>query len=85
VELGQFGITVNCVAPGAIATERTAEEAPDYAASWSRITPLALVGTPADMVGVVLFLDTPAASFITGQTIWVDGGLFTRAAWPYTE
>lgn len=43
VELGPHGITVNCVAPGAIATERTALESPDYAAKWGPITPLARV------------------------------------------
>lgn len=85
VELGRFGITVNCVAPGAIATERTLEETPDYASSWTPLTPLGRVGTPADIAGVVRFFDTPAASFVTGQTIWVDGGLFTRAAWAYPQ
>jgi 3-oxoacyl-[acyl-carrier protein] reductase len=83
VELGPFGITVNCVAPGAIATDRTALEAPDYAAEWSPITPLGRVGTPADVAGVVLFFASPAAAFVTGQTLWVDGGVFTRANWPY--
>lgn len=83
VELGPHGITVNCVAPGAIMTERTDEEAPDYAATWSKITPLRRVGVPADISGPVIFLATKAASFITGQTIWVDGGVFTQAAWPY--
>jgi NAD(P)-dependent dehydrogenase (short-subunit alcohol dehydrogenase family) len=83
VELGPFGITVNCVAPGAIATERTAVEAPDYAAAWSPITPLGRVGTPADVAGVVLFFASPAAAFVTGQTLMVDGGVFTRASWPY--
>jgi len=82
-ELGQFGITVNCVAPGAIVTERTLDEAPDYEASWAPITPLGRVGTPADVAGVVLFFASAAARFVTGQTIWVDGGVFTRAAWPY--
>jgi NAD(P)-dependent dehydrogenase (short-subunit alcohol dehydrogenase family) len=85
VELGPFGITVNCVAPGAIAIERTALEAPDYAAAWSPITPLRRVGTPADVAGVVLFFASPAAAFVTGQTLWVDGGVFTRANWPYLE
>jgi NAD(P)-dependent dehydrogenase (short-subunit alcohol dehydrogenase family) len=83
IELGRFGIRVNCVAPGAIEIERTAEETPNYAASWSPITPLGRVGTPEDIAGPVLFLAGPAARFVTGQTIWVDGGLFTRAAWPY--
>jgi 3-oxoacyl-[acyl-carrier protein] reductase len=84
VELGQYGITVNGVAPGAIATDRTAEEAPDYAASWSPITPMGRVGTPEDVAGAVLFFASKAARFITGQTLWVDGGVFTRAAWPYS-
>ena len=83
VELGPLGITVNCVAPGAIATERTATEAPDYARSWAPITPLRRVGTPEDVADVVLFFASDAARFVTGQTLWVDGGLFTRAPWPY--
>lgn len=81
VELGSHGIRVNCVAPGAILNARTAEESPDYAARWSRITPLSRVGTGEDIAGPVLFLASPAASFVTGQTLWVDGGLFTRAPW----
>lgn len=83
VELGPNGIRVNCVAPGAIATERTFEEAPDYAETWGKVTPLRRVGTPQDIVGPVMFLASEAAAFVTGQTIWVDGGLFTRPVWPY--
>jgi NAD(P)-dependent dehydrogenase (short-subunit alcohol dehydrogenase family) len=83
VELGQFGIRVNCVAPGAIWTERTVDEGPDYEAGWSRITPLGRVGQVDDISGVVLFFASEAARFVTGQTLWVDGGVFTRAAWPY--
>lgn len=82
IELGQFGITVNCVAPGAIVTERTAKEAQDYESSWSAITPLGRVGTPQDVAGVVLFFASPAARFVTGQTLWVDGGVFSAAPWP---
>jgi 3-oxoacyl-[acyl-carrier protein] reductase len=84
VELGRFGITVNCVAPGAIATERTLAESPDYAAAWAPLTPLGRIGTPQDVADVVLFFASPAARFVTGQTLWVDGGLFIRAPWPYT-
>jgi 3-oxoacyl-[acyl-carrier protein] reductase len=83
VELGPHGIRVNCVAPGAIATERTAAEAGDYAGTWSRVTPLRRVGTPDDIAGPVVFLCSAAAGFITGQTIWVDGGVFSQATWPY--
>ena len=83
VELGPHNIRVNCIAPGAIATERTAAEAGDYAATWSRVTPLRRVGTPADLVGPLLFLVSDAAAFVTGQTLWVDGGAFSQANWPY--
>ena len=83
VELGPYGIRVNCIAPGAIATERTAAEAGDYAGTWARVTPLRRVGTPQDICGPLLFLVSDAAAYVTGQTIWVDGGTFTQAPWPY--
>jgi NAD(P)-dependent dehydrogenase (short-subunit alcohol dehydrogenase family) len=83
VELGRFGIRVNCVAPGAIEIERTKLEDADYAATWGKITPLGRVGTPADVGEAVVFLASKEASFISGQTIWVDGALFTQAPWPY--
>jgi NAD(P)-dependent dehydrogenase (short-subunit alcohol dehydrogenase family) len=83
VELGRYGIRVNCVAPGAIEIERTRLENADYAATWGKITPLERVGTPADVGAVVVFLVSKEASFVSGQTIWVDGALFTQAPWPY--
>ncbi len=82
-ELGPYGIRVNCIAPGAIETDRTKAEAPDYAATWSPVTPLRRIGTPQDLSGPMLFLISDAASFVTGQTIWVDGGVFSQAPWPY--
>ncbi len=83
VELGSYGITVNCVAPGAIEIERTKQETGDYAATWGSLTPLKRIGTAQDVAGVVVFLASGEASFVTGQTVWVDGGLFTRPQWPY--
>jgi NAD(P)-dependent dehydrogenase (short-subunit alcohol dehydrogenase family) len=83
VELGPSGITVNCVAPGAIEIERTKEEAGDYAGTWAKLTPLGRVGTPLDVARAVAFLASDKADFITGQTLWVDGGLFCKPAWPY--
>ena len=83
VELGQYGIRVNCVAPGAVEIERTAHESGDYAGTWSPLTPLGRVGQPEDIARTVAFLVSPAADFVTGQTIWVDGGLFSKPAWPY--
>ena len=85
VELGPHGIRVNCVAPGAVEVERTRLEDPDYAGTWGRITPLGRVGQPADIGRVVVFLSTPQAAFVTGQTIWVDGGMYARAPWAYKQ
>jgi len=83
IELAKHHITVNCVAPGSIEIERTKQETGDYNATWGGITPLKRIGTVQDVANCVLFLVTDAASFITGQTVWVDGGLFTRPQWPY--
>jgi 3-oxoacyl-[acyl-carrier protein] reductase len=82
-ELGEYGIRVNCVAPGAIEIERTRLESPDYAETWGAITPLRRVGQPQDVAAAVLMLAGPQAGFITGQTIMVDGGLFCLPNWPY--
>jgi NAD(P)-dependent dehydrogenase (short-subunit alcohol dehydrogenase family) len=76
---------VNCVAPGAIEIERTQAEAGDYAGTWSAITPLRRIGQTKDVADVVLYLASPGASFVTGQTLWVDGGVFTQANWPYEK
>lgn len=85
VELGPLGIRVNCVAPGAIEIERTKLEAPDYAGTWAPLTPMRRVGQVTDVAAVVVFLASDAAEFTTGQTIFVDGGLFTKPQWPYGE
>lgn len=82
VELGPYGIRVNCLAPGAIEIERTRLERKDYAGTWSQVTPLARIGLPEDVGRAVVMVDSAQASFITGQTIAVDGGLFTRPPWP---
>ena len=82
-ELGKYGIRVNCVAPGAVEIERTKDEAGDYAGTWSKLTPIGRVGLPSDVARTVAFLASDAAEFISGQTIWVDGGLFSKPAWPY--
>jgi len=83
VELGYYGITVNCVAPGTIEIERTRNEASDYAGTWAPLTPLGRIGQVTDVAAAVVFLVSPQAEFITGQTLYVDGGLFTQGVWPY--
>jgi len=85
VELGRYGIRVICIAPGSIESERTRAEDPDYAGTWSKLTPLGRVGTAADIAPTVVFLASKGASFISGQTIWIDGALFTQAQWPYKK
>ncbi len=83
VELGRYNIRVNCIAPGSIESERTRAEDPDYAGTWSKLTPLGRVGTAADIAPTVVFLASKGAAFISGQTIGIDGALFTQAQWPY--
>jgi 3-oxoacyl-[acyl-carrier protein] reductase len=85
MELGPYGIRVNCVAPGAIETERTKKEVADFAKSWSQLTPLRRIGTPDDVATAVEFLLSDRASFITGQTLGVDGGLFAQPRWPDSD
>lgn len=81
MELGPFGINVNAVAPGFIATEMTAAtaarmgvSAEELQAKTAEITPLRRVGKPADIANVVAFLASDNAAFVTGQTVYVDGG-----------
>lgn len=74
VELSPHAITVNALAPGATLTPRNLADDPDYAAHWSAITPTRQVGTVADIANAALFLLSPQAAQISGQTLVVDGG-----------
>jgi 3-oxoacyl-[acyl-carrier protein] reductase len=74
-ELGGRNVTVNSIAPGYLQTDLTASMTEKQLSQVIRRTPLERLGQVDDVVGLVLFLISPAASFITGQTIVVDGGL----------
>ncbi len=81
-ELGSHGIRVNCVAPGSIETDRTRTEIDDYAGRRSPITPLRRVGTVEDVAAAVVWFAGPESAFVSGQTLLVDGGVFSQAVWP---
>jgi 3-oxoacyl-[acyl-carrier protein] reductase len=74
-EVGARGIRVNAVAPGYIATDMTAGLSDEQRTQVQAGTPLGRLGTPEDVSGVVAFLCSPDAAFITGSVIRVDGGL----------
>jgi 3-oxoacyl-[acyl-carrier protein] reductase len=74
-EVGSRGITCNAVAPGWIRTQMTAGLPPELAEQVLKQVPLGRLGEPEDVAGLVVFLCSDAASYITGQTIVVDGGL----------
>ena len=81
IELAPHRITVNAIAPGAIEVERYFKTIPSYdrEAMGKRI-PLGRVGFPADVGALAAFLASDDASYITGETILVDGGLIARMA-----
>jgi len=78
VELGRYQITVNAVCPGVTRTPMTNYITDDLEREWARMYPLGRLGRPEDIAPLVVFLASPAASWITGQAISVNGG-FGRA------
>lgn len=81
IELGRFSVRVNCVAPGFIATAMTAQTAErlgvgfdDLQAAMAEQTPLKRIGQPEDVSGVIAFLCSDDAAYVTGQVIYVRGG-----------
>jgi 3-oxoacyl-[acyl-carrier protein] reductase len=75
-ELGSRGVTVNCVAPGFIATDMTEGLAEAQKATLLAQIPVGRLGTPQEVADAVLFLASPAAGYITGCELHVNGGMF---------
>ena len=75
-ELGSRNITVNCVAPGFIATDMTHALTEEQKQAMLSSIPLGRAGTPEDIAGAVGFLVSPTAAYITGTTVHVNGGMF---------
>lgn len=83
-EWGPRGVRVNGLAPGFILTDLTNKLwSQPTMQQWSRdVTPLQRLGKPEDLVGTAVFLASPAAAFMTGQTLYVDGGFSAGINWP---
>lgn len=80
LELGPFGITVNCVAPGPIGTDAFWRNNPPDSSRTRAIieqVPMRRIGTPEDVANAVSFFAAPEAGFVTGQTLFVCGGVTT--------
>ncbi|MDT9599035.1 SDR family NAD(P)-dependent oxidoreductase [Sphingosinicella rhizophila] len=80
-EFGPSGVRVNCIAPGLIRTDfaRALWEDPETLKAVTRHTPMRRIGEPNEIAGAAIFLAAPASTFMTGQTIIVDGGATTGA------
>ena len=75
-EFGPNGVRVNCIAPGLVRTDfaKALWENPDTLKAVTRHTPMRRIGEPREIAGAAVFLASPAATFMTGQTIVIDGG-----------
>ncbi|MBT8083448.1 MAG: SDR family oxidoreductase [Gammaproteobacteria bacterium] len=81
LEYGPRGIRVNCISPGLIDREGLASGWPDGVARWLERAPLGRLGTPNDVADAVLFLLSPAARWISGANLAVDGGMSAQSRW----
>lgn len=75
-EIGSRGITVNCVAPGFIATDMTKDLPEEHKANLVSKVPAARLGEPEEIAAAVAFLASDAAGYITGETLHVNGGMY---------
>jgi 3-oxoacyl-[acyl-carrier protein] reductase len=75
-EVGSRGITANVIAPGFIETDMTSDLPEAMMESVTKTAPIGRLGTPSDVAPVICFLASDLASYITGQVISVDGGLY---------
>ncbi len=80
LDLGSFGITVNCIAPGPFLTDLPMSILNDEQKQrFADVTAMGRWGDPKEIVGPALFLGSDAGSYVTGETLLVDGGAYARA------
>jgi 3-oxoacyl-[acyl-carrier protein] reductase len=79
--LGSSGVRVNAVAPGLIERPGLADAWPDGVSRWNAAAPLGRLGQPTNVADAVVFLCSDLASWITGATLVVDGGMLARPSW----
>ncbi len=75
-ELGSRNITVNCIAPGFIATDMTAALAPEQQQALLAQIPIGRLGQPEEVAHAVVYLTSPQAGYVTGQELHVNGGMY---------
>jgi len=85
IDLAPFGIRVNVVGPGAIHTEEFQADGDEARKRRGETVPLGRVGYPADIAGAVAFLASDDASYITGQVLYVDGGMLAQLRSPQVD
>ena len=81
LEFGSAAIRVNAVSPGLIDREGLARDWPDGVMRWHDRVPLGRIGSPNDVADAVLFLLSPAARWISGANLVVDGGMSAQSKW----
>ncbi|MDH3546519.1 MAG: SDR family oxidoreductase, partial [Gammaproteobacteria bacterium] len=81
LEFGSAGIRINSVSPGLIDREGLARDWPDGVARWHDRVPLGRIGAAIDVADAVLFLLSPAARWISGANLVVDGGMSAQSRW----
>ncbi len=81
LEYGSRGIRINAVSPGLIDRDGLADEWPDGVTRWLERAPLGCLGAPQDVADAVLFLLSPAARWISGTNLVVDGGMSAQSRW----
>jgi 3-oxoacyl-[acyl-carrier protein] reductase len=74
-EIATRGITVNCIAPGFIATAMTEKLTPDQREAGAKAIPMGRFGTPEEIASAAVYLASPEAAYVTGQTLHVNGGM----------